>query len=104
MNEKDKKLIMKNIDKEGIPDDETPEWSDVEFRTAKRGLDGLAELVGENIVCTLRKAGRPKVMNPKKNGTLRLSHDLWETIKSSGRGYNLRVENILREAILQGKL
>ena len=104
MKKKYESIIKKSLDKEGVPDDETPEWTVKQFKTAKRGLDGLAELIGEEATKPLRKAGRPKSISPKRNGTLRLAGDLWEHIKASGRGYNSRVENILREAVEQGKI
>lgn len=104
MDKKYNKIIKENMDKEGIPDEEMPEWSAEEFRTAKRGLDGLASLVGEDAIASLRKVGRPKSVNPKKNGTFRLPADLWKSIKSSGSGYNARVEMVLREAIMHGKI
>jgi uncharacterized protein (DUF4415 family) len=104
MKKKYEKMILANLDIDGAPDDENPEWTSAEFRSAKRGLDGLAELIGEETVASLRKVGRQKSEAPKKNGTLRLASDLWEQIKSSGRGYNSRVETVLREAIEHGRI
>jgi uncharacterized protein (DUF4415 family) len=51
-----------------------------------------------------RRAGRPKSESPKQNGTLRMAADLWAKIKASGRGYNIRVENVLRQAIMEGRI
>jgi len=51
-----------------------------------------------------RKVGRPKSEAPKQNGTLRMAADVWAKIKASGRGYNLRVEKILREALTEGRI
>ena len=45
MKKKYEKMILKNLDKDGIPDGENPEWTSAEFRSAKRGLDDLAELI-----------------------------------------------------------
>ena len=104
MKKKYEKMILANLDIDGVPDDETPEWTEEEFRTAKRGLNGLAELIGEEVVAPLRKVGRPKVATPKRNGTLRLASDLWERIKTSGQGYNSRVEMVLWEAIDSGRI
>ncbi len=104
MKKKPKKIILTGLDKDGVPDSETPEWTTAKFRTAKRGIDGLSELIGEEAVKPLRKVGRPKSASPKRNGTLRLAGDLWEQIKASGRGYNSRVENVLREAVERGKI
>lgn len=51
-----------------------------------------------------RKAGRPKVDAPKKSKSFKLSQDLIEAIVASGKGYNARVEAMLREGLAQGKI
>jgi uncharacterized protein (DUF4415 family) len=100
-----KKIILHGLDKEGVPDEENPEWTEETFRNAVYGLDGLASLVGEEAVAPLRKkAGRPKSPTPKRNGTLRLTGDIWDRLKASGHGYNVRVEAVLREALEQGRI
>jgi uncharacterized protein (DUF4415 family) len=101
---KKNKYILTGLDREGIPDDESPEADAAWFKTAKHGLDGLAELVGEEAVAPLRKVGRPKSPSPKRNGTLRLSAEIWDGIKASGKGYNARVEAVLRAAITEGRI
>ncbi len=45
-----------------------------------------------------RKVGRPKAVAPKVHVGFRLSADIVASIKASGRGYNARVEQALREA------
>jgi uncharacterized protein (DUF4415 family) len=45
-----------------------------------------------------RKLGRPKAETPKVHIGFRLAADIVESIKASGRGYNARVEQALREA------
>ncbi len=87
-----------------LDDDDFPEADAKWFATAKYGLDGLAELIGEEAVAPLRKMGRPKSKSPKINGTLRLSAEIWNKIKSAGRGYNARVEAVLKDAIARGVL
>lgn len=87
-----------------LDDDDIPEMGAEWFANAKYGLDGLAELIGEEAVAPLRKMGRPKSQLPKINGTLRLSAEIWQQIKSAGRGYNARVEAVLRDAIARGVL
>jgi len=83
---------------------ENPEWTAENFRNAKRGLDGLAELIGEQYVAPLRKVGRPKQAAPKSNGTLRLSPEVWAGLKASGRGYSARVDALLKQALAEGRL
>jgi uncharacterized protein (DUF4415 family) len=45
-----------------------------------------------------RKAGRPKAAAPKVHIGFRLAADIVASIKATGRGYNARVEQALREA------
>ena len=45
-----------------------------------------------------RKVGRPKAVAPKVHVGFRLAADIVASIKESGRGYNARVEQALREA------
>jgi uncharacterized protein (DUF4415 family) len=45
-----------------------------------------------------RKVGRPKAVAPKVHVGFRLAADVVASIKATGRGYNARVEQALREA------
>ena len=49
-----------------------------------------------------RKVGRPCVAKPKRLQSFKLSQDVIEGIKSSGKGYNVRVEAVLRAALQDG--
>jgi uncharacterized protein (DUF4415 family) len=51
-----------------------------------------------------RKLGRPKADAPKVHIGFRLASDVVASIKASGRGYNARVEQALREAGFGGKV
>ncbi len=50
------------------------------------------------------RIGRPKIDRPKKLFGLRLDQNVIDGIKATGRGYNARVESVLREALSAGKL
>ncbi len=86
-----------------LSEDDTPELSEEWFKTAKHGLDGLAELIGEAAVAPLRMRGRPRKKDCKQTLTIRIPPDLIAAIKNSGRGYGNKIENLLREAIAMGK-
>ena len=45
-----------------------------------------------------RKVGRPKAISPKVHVSFRMAADVVASIKATGRGYNARVEQALREA------
>jgi len=53
---------------------------------------------------TFRRRGRPTVPAPKLHIGLRLDADIVQRLRASGRGYNARVNKLLREALAQGKL
>jgi len=71
-------------------DNENPEWSNEMFNQAKPASD-FPELQG------LLKAnrGRPKVNNPKKTISIRLSNDTLKYFKSTGKGWQTRIDEIL---------
>jgi uncharacterized protein (DUF4415 family) len=53
---------------------------------------------------TKRLRGRPKLKAPREMLSLRLKKNIVDGIKSSGKGYNTRVEKILEEALESGRL
>jgi len=52
----------------------------------------------------LRPVGRPRVAAPKEQISFRLPADLVADIKATGRGYNVRVEEVLRKAFKKREL
>ena len=83
-------------------DEDTPEWTDADFARARpiQEVDpAMLEAVAE-----FRRRGRPPVDSPKVRIGLRLAPDVVSGIRASGRGYNARVEKVLREALAEGKL
>lgn len=79
---------------------DNPEWTNAMLRDAKRGIKGLADLIGEeaaNGIAKAAKRGRPKVEHPKVNATLRLSQDVLDAYKNSGPGWQVKIDNLLRE-------
>jgi uncharacterized protein (DUF4415 family) len=53
---------------------------------------------------TWKKAGRPPVERPKVHIGFRLAADVVEGIRATGKGYNARVEKVLRDALAKGEL
>ena len=72
------------IDPDDAPDLSTPEYQ------AKLAADAGS-------------AGRPKSASPKVRVGFRLSAELVERIRTSGPGYNARVEKVLREGFFGPK-
>lgn len=52
----------------------------------------------------LRRVGRPRLERPKELMTMRVDADVLQSIKSSGDGWQTRVNALLREAVEKGKL
>ncbi|WP_428540386.1 BrnA antitoxin family protein [Rhodopila sp.] len=50
----------------------------------------------------MRQGGRPRIASPKVHIGLRLAADVVNGIRASGKGYNARVEKVLREALAKG--
>lgn len=80
-------------------DDENPEWTEAAFAEAKPFKERHPELVE-----AWRQRGRPPVETPKVHIGFRLAADVVDGIRATGRGYNARVEKVLREAIAKGLL
>jgi uncharacterized protein (DUF4415 family) len=70
-----------------------------QFRPIQEADPGMLDAVAN-----YRKRGRPPVESPKVRVGFRLASDVAEGIRASGRGYNARVEKLLREALAKGLL
>lgn len=78
-----------------------PEWNDEDFARAKPFKEVLPEVFAK---WERDKGGRPRVKQPKVLIGFRLAQDVVSRLRASGRGYNARVEKILREALDSGRL
>jgi uncharacterized protein (DUF4415 family) len=67
-----------------VDPDDAPDLSTSEFRT--------------KLAATPVRRGRPKSVAPKVRVGFRLSADVVASLKASGPGYNVRVEEVLRAA------
>lgn len=80
-------------------DDDNPELSEADLARAKPFRD-----VFPAQHASWKRLGRPPVARPKVHIGFRLAADVVEAIRASGRGYNARVERVLREAIEEERL
>lgn len=94
---------MSSTYKGTFEEDNIEELTEDFFKKAVKGIDGLASLAGEDAVAFLRKRGRPKVEAPKRLQSFKLSPDVIIAIKATGKGFNARVEAVLREAFIEHK-
>lgn len=70
------------------------------LRQAKRG-DFAAIHSPEQI--TARRIGRPPLATPKQAVKVRLDADILTALRASGRGWQTRVNALLKEAVQTGK-
>ncbi len=96
------KYVLEGLEWEGTPDAQNPEWTKEDFKKAKKFKE-LPKSLQAGLL-SLKKRGRPPVAAPKKVKTFKLSPDLIDKIITSGKGYNARVEQALREAVSAGKI
>jgi uncharacterized protein (DUF4415 family) len=86
-----------------LVDDDSPEWTAEDFARARpvhEADPGILKAMAE----ARRRRGRPPLDAPKVRMGFRLAQDVAAGIRASGRGFNARVEKVLREALAQGKL
>ena len=73
-----------------LVDNENPEWSDEMFAKAKRGT-------------TASKMGRPKSDITKQAVSIRLSPEVVDYFKQSGKGWQTRVNEVLEKYVSEHK-
>ena len=78
---------------------EVPEATDAEFATARPFKEVFPAQYKE-----WKQTGRPRSEMPKIHIGFRLAADVVHAIRASGRGYNSRVEKVLRDALAKGEL
>jgi uncharacterized protein (DUF4415 family) len=78
---------------------DVPEATDAEFATAKPFKEVFPVQYKE-----WKLRGRPPVASPKVHIGFRLAADVVQAVRATGRGYNARVEKVLRDALAKGEL
>jgi uncharacterized protein (DUF4415 family) len=78
---------------------DVPEATDAEFAMARPFKEVFPEQYR-----AWRKLGRPPVAAPKVHIGFRLAADVVQAIRATGRGYNARVEKVLRDALAKGEI
>ncbi len=81
------------------PDDDNPEWTSKEFAAARPATEVLPEYIGDKATQELmrRGRGRPSKPNKKINQTLRLDVDVIEAYRQEGKGWQTRINEVLRQ-------
>ena len=91
-------MKKKSADRASRPDDENPEWTREDFAKARPALEVLAEVFGPTAAESIRRGrGRPAKVDKKVNQTLRLDADVLDAYRQQGRGWQTRINQVLRE-------
>jgi uncharacterized protein (DUF4415 family) len=80
------------------PDEDNPEWTREEIRTARPAIEAIAEIFGTQAAETIRRrGGRPAKADRKVNQTLRLDPDVLDAYKQEGPGWQAHMNEVLRQ-------
>lgn len=87
------------------PDDDNPEWTKEDFARARPAAEVLPEFIGEQATQALLRRGRGRPQKPDKkiNQTLRLDPDVLEAYRQEGKGWQTRINEVLRQHMPQGR-
>jgi uncharacterized protein (DUF4415 family) len=95
--------MPKKDDRASRPDADNPEWTREDFRKAVPALAAVEKAFGRNAAEVLKRGrGRPRVAQPKVNQTLRLDTDVVDAFKSTGPGWQARINAALRKVMPVG--
>ena len=95
-------MSRKKDDAASRPDEDNPEWTHEEIRTARPALDAIAEIFGAEAADTIRRrVGRPAKADRKVNQTLRLDPDVLEAYRREGPGWQAHMNAVLRQHMPQ---
>ena len=79
-------------------DPENPEWTEEDFRRARPAREVFPPEFFEAIDEMRRARGRPKLETPKKLVSLRLDQDVVEKFRATGKGWQSRINEVLKNA------
>ena len=82
-----------------VDPDEIPELTDEFFENATRRIAGK-EVSKEQFQAFQKTMGRPRVAVKRPTLNMRIDPDVLEALKASGRGWQTRVNAILRHEVL----
>lgn len=83
-----------DIQRQIAADPDNPQWTEDDFRNARPFAEvfpGLAESIR-------RSRGRPAVPRPKQQVSLRLDPEVIEKFKATGKGWQARINEVLKRA------
>ena len=79
-------------------DNENPEWTTEQIAGARPASEVLPKIFGAQIAREMLKPrGRPRAAHPKERINIRLSHEVVTHFKSSGDGWQTRIDSALKD-------
>ena len=82
-------------------DPENPEWKGEDFGNTKPAREFFPPETYAALVAMKRPRGRPKANETKVFTAIRLDADLLEAFKSTGKGWQTRINSALRQFITE---
>lgn len=91
-------MKKKTPDPERI-DDDNPEWTREDMAKARPAAEVLPKYIGQKATDELlrRGRGRPPKEERKVNQTLRIDPDVLEAYRQEGKGWQTRINEVLRK-------
>jgi uncharacterized protein (DUF4415 family) len=94
----------KKDDRAARPDEDNPEWTAADIKKARPALDMVREVFGDRAGSEVRRGrGRPPKEDRKVNQTLRIDPDVLEAYRQQGKGWQTRINVVLRQHMPQRK-
>lgn len=80
-------------------DDENPEWTAEDFKKARPAHETLHEIFSKEVAGEIlaKKTGRPLGSGVKESQTVRFDRDILAAFKSTGKGWQTRMNEALRD-------
>ena len=93
-------VFMRKKQNPELADAENPTWTLETFKKSRPAKEVLPKLFSDQISQELLKPrGRPRLETPKERINIRLSYEVIQHFKSSGVGWQTRIDAALREFI-----
>ena len=94
----------KNTPHAWVDPDDAPELGDDFFEKATPMIAGEVVTREEYVAAVKKRMGRPRAAVPRPTLNMRIDPDVLEALKASGRGWQTRVNDLLRADIEAGRL
>ena len=79
-------------------DNENPEWTTEQIAGARPASEVLPQIFGAQVAQEMLKPlGHPRAAHPKERINIRLSHEVVTHFKSSGDGWQTRIDSALKD-------